>query len=118
MSKAVDDDEARAAFIERKLSNWQFASEYGVSLRTAERTRDRIGRKKEQSATRAQTGWETRAKLLLDGGASYGEVSRTLDVSRTTLTRKFPGMGWTSEQGGEYKVLKDKFDKSLERWGL
>lgn len=118
MSKAVDDDEARAAFIERKLSNGQFASEYNVSLRTASRTRGRIGQKKEQTPTRAEPGWEARAKALLDGGASYMEVSRTLDVSHTTLSRKFPGMGWTSEQGAEYKIMRDKMDKSLERWGL
>lgn len=42
------------------------------------------------------------AERLLDDGASYTEVSKTLKVKRETVARRFPGRGWTHKQGGEY----------------
>lgn len=42
------------------------------------------------------------AKRLLQDGASYTEVARTIGLHRTTLSEKIPGYGWTKQQGGAY----------------
>lgn len=47
---------------------------------------------------RVRATYETtylRSRELLDDGASFGEISRTLGVGRDTLRRWFPGRGWT-----------------------
>lgn len=60
----------------------------------------------------AKPQWETelleRAKLLLEDGASYHEVSRTTGIPRTTLTDNLPGYGWTLSEAGKFgqKLLK------------
>lgn len=43
----------------------------------------------------------TRAYDMLVEGLSYREVCRTLNIPRTTLSEKYPGMGWTLSEGGK-----------------
>lgn len=45
------------------------------------------------------------AKVLLDDGASYTEVARTLGMCKKTLRRHFPGRGYTQEQINESMAL-------------
>ena len=40
------------------------------------------------------------ARQLLDDGAPYEEVSRTLGITRVTLKRHFPGREWTRQEAG------------------
>ncbi|AYD86888.1 DNA binding protein [Mycobacterium phage MilleniumForce] len=49
------------------------------------------------------------ARYLLDDGAPYNEVARTLGVSWTTIERNFPGYGWTKRQAAEFTALSKKF---------
>lgn len=48
--------------------------------------------------------WELGLALLKDG-TSYTEAAKTIGVSRSALTRRYPGYGWTHKQGGEYGYL-------------
>ncbi|WNM68446.1 helix-turn-helix DNA binding domain protein [Mycobacterium phage Starcevich] len=49
------------------------------------------------------------AQYLLDDGAPYNEVARTLGVSRTTVEKYFPGYGWSKKQAAEFRALVRKF---------
>ncbi|QGH77876.1 helix-turn-helix DNA-binding domain protein [Mycobacterium phage Kenuha5] len=49
------------------------------------------------------------AEYLVEDGASYQEVARTLGVSRTTIERHFPGRAWTKRQAAEFTALLKKF---------
>ncbi|AEK07823.1 DNA binding protein [Mycobacterium phage Yoshi] len=49
------------------------------------------------------------AQYLLDDGAPYNEVARTLGVSRTTVEKYFPGYRWSKKQAAEFTVLAEKF---------
>ncbi|ABD58272.1 DNA binding protein [Mycobacterium phage Phatniss] len=49
------------------------------------------------------------AQYLLDDGAPYREVARTLGVSRTTVEKYFPGYGWSKKQAAEFRALVKKF---------
>ncbi len=42
------------------------------------------------------------AERLLKDGASYTEVGKTIGYSRSHLPERFPGYGWTKQQGGAY----------------
>jgi len=42
------------------------------------------------------------ALRLLEDGASYTEAARTVRCNRTNLAKRFPGYGWTKQQGGAY----------------
>ena len=53
------------------------------------------------------------AKMLLDDGASYSEVSRTVGVSRWRLAVMFPGYGWTHKQGGSYGLMMRNMNKKI-----
>ncbi|MDQ0241220.1 hypothetical protein [Arthrobacter bambusae] len=46
-----------------------------------------------------------KARLMLEDGASMREITRTLGISKTTLRNKFPGMGWTYKESGEFRQL-------------
>jgi len=46
-----------------------------------------------------------RALLLLQDGASYTETAATVGLNRTTLSKKFPGYGWTHQEGGTYGCM-------------
>lgn len=43
-----------------------------------------------------------KALLMLQDGASYREVAYTFDIPRSTLRGKFPGYGWTEQQGRSF----------------
>ncbi|APU93057.1 helix-turn-helix DNA binding domain protein [Mycobacterium phage Bubbles123] len=49
------------------------------------------------------------ARYLLDDGAPYQEVARTLGVSSTTIEKHFPGRAWTKRQAAEFTALLKKF---------
>ena len=42
---------------------------------------------------------------MLDDGASLGEVSRTIGRPRQSISRVFPGRGWTPLQGVEFQRM-------------
>lgn len=50
--------------------------------------------------------WEERAKEMLDDGASYAEVGRTLRKSPKNIRKALPGYGWTQSQGAQWREHK------------
>lgn len=48
------------------------------------------------------------ARGLLDGGASYGDVARTVGVDRSTVVRWLPGRGWTPDGSSSAFIRKAK----------
>lgn len=54
-----------------------------------------------------------KARQLLDDGASYREITRTLGISKTTLRAKFPGRGWTYKESGEFRWITRKAEITL-----
>lgn len=45
------------------------------------------------------------ARSMLDDGASYTEVARTLGRDVSTVAKKFPGRGWTLKQASDWAVV-------------
>ena len=58
-----------------------------------------------------------RAREMLEDGASYMEVARTLGRSHSTIKRNLPGYTWSPEQAGEFawsiRILKRKLPKGF-----
>lgn len=77
------------------------------ALRTTQRTvcRDRSALGIAGPAPRPLTDEELRtAQALLEDGASYSEVARTLGRADTTIAHRFPGYGWTPTQGAQWAL--------------
>lgn len=55
------------------------------------------------------------ALRLLQDGASYGEVGKTIGYDRTWLARRFPGYGWTQQQGGAYGGMVRHMNERMRR---
>lgn len=56
---------------------------------------------------------EVLAKSLLDDGASYTEVARTVGRGRKWVSQRFPGYGWTAQEGGAYGFMVRKHNEML-----
>lgn len=54
--------------------------------------------------------WHETAKRLLEDGASYREVSESVNVDRKQVTKTLPGYGWTKKQGVEFRESKKRMD--------
>lgn len=52
------------------------------------------------------------AGIMLDYGASYNEVARTLHTQVKHVSRWYPGRGWTKKQGVEYRKMKALMEKA------
>lgn len=75
------------------------AEQLGISTRTVIRHRREGGCA--QPAPRPFTAAEIRlAESLLDDGASYGEVARTLGRHMAVIRIRFPERGWPQYRGG------------------
>lgn len=85
----------------------QIAAELGVTTRTVERARKRTGVGK--FCPTALTDTELRlAAALLDDGASYGEVARTLHRNLETIRRRFPGRSiWKQADGNTIRQYNE-----------
>lgn len=42
----------------------------------------------------------TRAEQLLDDGASFAEVARTIGTTASAICKRFPGRGWSHQECG------------------
>ncbi|MFA4083637.1 helix-turn-helix domain-containing protein [Mycobacteroides salmoniphilum] len=51
------------------------------------------------------------AQVMLDDGASYHEVGRSLGRSPGTIQRHFPGCSWTQDQITAHAVVMRKFNR-------
>ena len=86
------------------LTAKQIAEQLGVTERTI--SRDRAARGITQpTAPRVTESEFARAKEMLDDGASYEEVARTLRRSHTAFRHRFPGYTLTKEEAAHRAVL-------------
>lgn len=83
----------------------QIAVQLGVTPRTVGRDRVILGIA--EPGPRYFTAEEDRRALaMLTDGASLAEVARTLGRSQRTIYKRYPHMGWTPSQTGEYNSLR------------
>lgn len=76
----------------------------------------RTGRPTGRPGRTTQEQWD-QAKILLEDGASYREVSDTLGIPRTTLRENLPGYGWTAQEGREFRsLLMHNSRLTLDMW--
>ncbi|SIB67633.1 helix-turn-helix domain-containing protein [Mycobacteroides abscessus] len=98
-----------AALSRRGYTDQEIAVELGVSDRTVLRDRKAAGLPI-TPAVPMSVSERTRALELLNDGASYREVARTIGRGTTTLKRAFPGYGWTQAQRFEYRMALRAFN--------
>lgn len=82
----------------------QISERLHISQRTVNRLRMKrgIGRPSLPTMTSEMVA---RAATMLDDGASYAEVARTLGVDLSSIKRRFPGRGWTRQQCGQWSMF-------------
>lgn len=102
--------EERARVIELTHRGWssgQIAQELNTTPRTVCRIRHNAGCK---AATNPLTEDELSiAAAMLDDGASYAEVGRTIGRPLETVRNRFPGRGWTRAQTHEFNRFRKQF---------
>lgn len=90
------------------MSARRIAELVGVTPRTVARVRARAGIAKPYTGANPMTDDEIRrAAFLLDDGASYGEVERTLGRSNVTIRKHLPGRSiWRPGGGQEIQMMR------------
>lgn len=98
--------------IELTRDGWkahEIAVELGITARTVQRARARAGIAR--PAGRPMTADDLRiAAALLNDGASFGEVGRTLGRDLMTIRKYFPGRGWPRGSGIEQRRMMAALD--------
>lgn len=102
-------DDARDRDIAQRTMNGEstrsLAERYGINTRTVTRIRHRQGVAK-PPPVRLSTDEIALAKRLLEDGASYHEVARTLGRGYWSVRRKFPGMSqWNTRNAVQMRTL-------------
>lgn len=79
-------------------------AEAGLSRRAAQAIVKAAGLKTQAGGRATSLTLEKRKKAdeMLQEGASIREVSRTLDIPRSTLNTEYKGRGWTASEGGKF----------------
>lgn len=96
-----DRDERIAELTRAKRTTAEIAAIVGVTTRTVARARNRTGTA--QTRNPLLTADElAHTERLLDDGASYVEVARTIGRSPRAIRDAFPGRGWTRAQMAEH----------------
>jgi IS30 family transposase len=92
----------------------QIAEALGITTRTVQRARVRTGVAKPFCGIPLSEDEKQRAAEMLDDGASYKEVGRTLGRADTAIGRHFPGRSeWQRGSGHRYRELMDGLDAIL-----
>lgn len=84
------------------------AERLGVSERTVVRARRACGASLPRPTPYSDAEME-QARRLLEDGASYREVARTLGRDASYLTRLLPGYGWTRDDVAIYAGVRDQY---------
>jgi DNA-binding CsgD family transcriptional regulator len=84
----------------------EISAELGISERTVQRARGRAGVAQPFNGIPMSDSEVQQAAALLDDGASYAEVGRTLGRSHGTIRRQLPARSvWKPGSGIEYRRL-------------
>ena len=105
--RAVERDELIARLTREGHKTRDIAHRLGITERTVSRSRIRSGCAKPAQIPMSEDEI-SRAKQMLDDGASYAEVARTLGRYVTTFYKKFPGQGWSLEDTAAYNALRQR----------
>lgn len=101
------DPEVEQRILELNRAGWsdeRIAVQLGICSRTVLRARHRNGIRFEPKVLTAEE--LRRAEQMLDDGASYGELARTLGFTPAAFQRRFPGRSqWT--RGGAGRQLAE-----------
>jgi DNA-binding NarL/FixJ family response regulator len=99
------DDEKLLQLHDAGMNAAEIAAELGVTTRTVGRHRARLGlsRPAKNGGFRVTPEWKARVEALLDDGCSIREAARTMECRKETVSRHFPGRGWTYREGGEFR---------------
>jgi DNA-binding CsgD family transcriptional regulator len=95
------------------LSVKQISQLVGITGRSVQRTRARFRNAPAVIATPLTAAQLSFAHALLENGAPYSEVARTLGCNYTTVRRHFPGYDWTLRQCALHGVLVRRYAKPL-----
>lgn len=93
----------------------QIAERMGVTDRTVTRWRKNAGLTKPIAENVGRPVADERldaAARLLEDGAPYAEVCRTLGMNSRTVRKYFPGHTWTAEQSGQFAAAIHQMNRS------
>ena len=92
------------ALTKQGYSATEISARLGITKRSVVRNRAAAGITKPPAnlLTEAEL---TLARQLLEDGASYGEVGRTLGRSQSAVANRLPGYGWTRDMSSAYAVM-------------
>lgn len=108
-------DERIEALAQAGYNTRQIAAVERTTIRTVQRSRARLGIAAPKAENALSAAELRRAADLLDDGASYREVARTLGRSDMTIAHHFPGRSqWppssSSGPGAQYRKLRKALD--------
>lgn len=98
------DDQRIIAMTRQGYSARRIAEALNTTARTIVRHRNALGIAQASNPPHPKEVRD-RAKELLDDGASYSEVARTVGASITQISRWHPGRGWDGHTCTEYATL-------------
>lgn len=88
----------------------QIAVRLGITERTVQRHRKAAGLTQPIAPPMSQHEIAI-ARELLEDGASYSEVRRSIGRCVETLQRHLPGYGWNQTMAAEYRHLRERLDE-------
>jgi len=93
----------------------EIARRLGVTERTVTRDRGALGIAQPQS--RVSPEQERLIAALVEDGAPFREIERTVGVSRDAIGRRHPGRAWTRTQVAEYAALQRRAARPILSMG-
>lgn len=112
-SKNIDLRDRIAALTREGRTATEIGAMTGVCKRTVVRHRRAAGIPAPPSSPPMTPSELARAQALLDDGACYREVARTLGRSAQSVRRRFPGHAWTRAQSGAHGNLVRRYRLSV-----
>jgi hypothetical protein len=104
--RKYDRDEVRDMFVIRKMTIQQVAHVLDCEVEDVYYLRQKIGVAKRHPANGLKPLAERLrdAEAMLDEGASFAEIERTVHISGKVLKNHFPGRQWTNKQALEHAL--------------
>lgn len=94
----------------------EISERLGILKREVQRSRQRL-RRSGQLPPSKNTGRPMPEDVvniverMLDDGASYKEVSRTIGTDEKWIRHRYPGRGWTAQQSAQYRHMRRAMNK-------
>lgn len=93
------------------------AEKVGVAQSTVCRVRQASGDPTVMRFRRGTEADKLKAKQLLEDGASYWEVGRTIGFSGASVSRWFPGYTWSAQERSQASAMSRKLGRLGDRLG-